>query len=530
VGVDDSMSADMTGRSSVQRALRHLFYRLGWRTIVVGAAAGVLITLATLAVALMWLGRYLEASWGETIRLFLIAVACAIGAIVVGVAWSWGELRTMRHMTSAAREGPARAADVWNVLVRAPLLIVKRCAMASGVFFCGLVVVVVTELDLPAYAVLPIAASIAISVAANVVLVVFLIEMMMRPPLEHLARYLPADFEPSARSWRLPTKAVAPLPVVTFFAALTVGAFVDVPAEGAARLSVALGVALVTVAVAAVIYLLVTRSVLDPIDALTAATRRVRAGDFSTPVPIVTADELGTLSYSFNAMLAGLREREALRGDLRHQAAELRESRTRIVAAGDAERRRVERDLHDGAQQDLVLASLKLALAQRTIETDPGAAVDMVGEVRSDLSHALEQLRDLAHGIYPALLVNDGLPAALADAVQRAAIPATVHCDGASRYAPELEAAVYFCCLEALQNAAKHAGPRSQARVRLAQADDLLLFEVSDDGRGCDARAARASGGLQNMADRVGAFGGRLEVESAPGHGTTVTGLIPVQG
>jgi signal transduction histidine kinase len=250
-------------------------------------------------------------------------------------------------------------------------------------------------------------------------------------------------------------------------------------------------------------------------------------------VPLVTADDLGELAQSFNEMLAGLRERESLREhnvalveNLRRHTDELRESRARIVAAADAERRRVERDLHDGAQQHLVLLNLKLSVLRRVVGEDPDAAA-LVDELRGDLGHALRELRDLAHGIYPALLENEGLPGALRQAVERAGIPASLSCDGASRYRPELEAAVYFCCLEALQNAAKHAGDGARATVRLAERDGALVFEVADDGRGfVNADVSADSAGLQNMADRIGALGGSVRVESAPGEGTMVTGAI----
>jgi signal transduction histidine kinase len=148
--------------------------------------------------------------------------------------------------------------------------------------------------------------------------------------------------------------------------------------------------------------------------------------------------------------------------------------------------------------------------------------------VQESAQRALAELRDLAHGIYPAVLQNDGLPGALAEAAERAAIPATLQCDGAGRYPPELEAAVYFCCLEALQNAAKHAGDGAQAKVELSHRNSALVFAVADDGRGFDATNAPPSAGLQNMTDRIGALGGSLLIDSAPGRGTNVTGTIPL--
>jgi signal transduction histidine kinase len=181
----------------------------------------------------------------------------------------------------------------------------------------------------------------------------------------------------------------------------------------------------------------------------------------------------------------------------------------------------VERDLHDGAQQQLVLARLKLARLSR----DPSRQ-ELVGELERDLDRALGELRDLAHGLYPQVLESDGLPGALGEAARNAAIPTTFDCDGAGRYRPQLEAAVYFCCLEALQNAAKHAGEGARATVRLLERDRRLEFEVSDDGVGFEQ--APPGHGLQNIADRIGALGGEVRIRSRPGNGTSVAGMVPV--
>jgi signal transduction histidine kinase len=353
------------------------------------------------------------------------------------------------------------------------------------------------------------------------VIVVAGCEVMARPMVEEVAAYLPDDFEPPAVGTSLRIRALAPLPVVTMFAAVITGAYAsDVFKSGTSRLMFATAVALATTAVATAIFVLLNRSVLSPIDDLIAATRRVRHGDITTPVPLTSADELGGLAFSFNEMLA----------DLRRHTEALRASRERIVAAADDERRRIERDLHDGAQQHLVLVGLKLRMAQRLVCTDAGAAAALLDEVHDDVERALAELRDLAHGIYPVSLQSDGLRGALREVVRRSPLPAQLDCDGAGRYRPELEAAVYFCCLEALQNAAKHAGPEARATVRLSQTGGAVRFEVSDDGRGFDpAAVTNHRSGLQNMTDRIGALGGELEIASTPTTGTTVTGTVPLE-
>ncbi len=152
--------------------------------------------------------------------------------------------------------------------------------------------------------------------------------------------------------------------------------------------------------------------------------------------------------------------------ELRKQADELRRSRARIVASADAERRRVERDLHDGAQQHLVALAVNLRLARDVVTDDPSAAAAMLDQLAEQVRATIQELRDLAHGIYPPLLADSGLGEALRAAGRRAALPVTVSADGIGRYRLEIESAVYFCCLEALQNAAKHAaGASVEVRV-----------------------------------------------------------------
>ena len=215
--------------------------------------------------------------------------------------------------------------------------------------------------------------------------------------------------------------------------------------------------------------------------------------------------------------------------DLASTIEELRASRARTVAAGDAERRRIERDLHDGAQQQLVALRVQLGLASELAETDPELALARMGEFGEELEEILDELRRLAHGIYPSLLVDYGLVDALAAVAGRASPPASVEADGVGRYPHDLEAAVYFCCLEGLQNVGKHAGLNARAVMRVREDDGHLTFEVSDDGAGYDIGRARSEGnGLTNMSDRTGALGGTLTVQSTPGAGTTVRGSVPL--
>ena len=153
----------------------------------------------------------------------------------------------------------------------------------------------------------------------------------------------------------------------------------------------------------------------------------------------------------------------------------------------------------------------------------------MIDEIKGDVQTAIAELRALAHGIFPPLLVSGGLTDALPAAAGRAALPTTVDLVDVGRYGNDIEAAVYFCTLEALQNAGKHAGENATAEVTVVEADGVLRFEIRDDGAGFDMASGGAEGhGFVNMADRLGAFGGRVEVTSAAGQGTTITGTIPL--
>jgi signal transduction histidine kinase len=216
--------------------------------------------------------------------------------------------------------------------------------------------------------------------------------------------------------------------------------------------------------------------------------------------------------------------------ELQKRAEELRASRSRVVAAADAERRKIERDLHDGAQQHLVALAVSVRLARQVADSDLDTTKTMLDQLGVDLQEAVQELRNLAHGIYPPVLMDRGLVAALDSAAGRAAIPAEVRADpeAVGRFPQEVEAAVYFCCLEAMQNAGKHAGADARILIELARDDSGLVFSVSDTGPGFDVNSAAGKGhGFVNMSDRVGAIGGTLRVESTIGEGTRISGVVP---
>jgi signal transduction histidine kinase len=217
-----------------------------------------------------------------------------------------------------------------------------------------------------------------------------------------------------------------------------------------------------------------------------------------------------------------------LTAELLQRLDELRTSRQRLVQAQDEERRRLERNLHDGAQQHLVAIKVKLALAQMLVVKAPEQARSTVAALKADADEALENLRDLARGIYPPLLADKGLVVALESQARKATVPVHVEAEDVQRYAQDIEATVYFCVLEALQNVQKYAGA-SHVVVRLRDDDGALHFEVEDDGAGFDPATTHKGAGLLNMGDRVDALGGIVAVTSRPGEGTHVRGELPIQ-
>jgi signal transduction histidine kinase len=217
-----------------------------------------------------------------------------------------------------------------------------------------------------------------------------------------------------------------------------------------------------------------------------------------------------------------------LTAELQATIEELKASRRRLVEAQDEERRKIERNLHDGAQQQLVALSIQLGQLEQSAD-DAASVRQLTPELQKSARAALDDLRALARGIYPPLLADQGLVLALQAQARKTAVPVTIQADGIQRYPQDVEATVYFCALEALQNIAKYAGA-SRADVGLSCSGGNLQFTITDDGTGFDTAATRDGTGLQGMSDRLAALGGTLHLRSQPGHGTAVSGRLPVPG
>ena len=241
----------------------------------------------------------------------------------------------------------------------------------------------------------------------------------------------------------------------------------------------------------------------------------------SEPLTPTETKLLSDLASQVGLVLRNVR----LTSELQARLEELKASRQRLVAAQDEERRRLERNLHDGAQQQLVALGVQRGLAHKLASEGAPQVAELLERLRVQAIDALDDLRDLARGIYPPLLADQGLATALGAQARKSAVPVDVKADGVGRYPQDVESAVYFCTLEALNNVAKYAGA-THARVGLSQRDGELTFEIVDDGRGFDPNVTGYGTGLQGMADRLDSIGGKLDVRSKPGEGTVIRGTV----
>jgi signal transduction histidine kinase len=242
---------------------------------------------------------------------------------------------------------------------------------------------------------------------------------------------------------------------------------------------------------------------------------------------VALLDDSELLGGVSGMVLAGSRH-ERLTADLGRAMTDLEESRRRIAEAADLERARIERNLHDGAQQRLVSLRIRLGLAEERLKTDPGAGTQLAKELGFEAEAALDELRALARGVYPPVLTDWGVADALRSVATLVALPVHLIEGGVTRHPIEIESAAYFTCVEAVQNALKHAHGATGIWIKLGQSPTWLHFEVRDNGPGFQTDGVHGRG-LRNMRDRIEAVGGEVSIESEPGHGTRVTGTIPLR-
>jgi signal transduction histidine kinase len=505
------------------RALDRLYERLGIRIMWVILGGGAVFGLLTALGANLFVARYLSLPASAAVHVMLLQLL-VLGPIGLLVFLSCRrQVQTIFAWSGAGRTAE-RAPKTWYALLDHPRLTI-RPAIATSMLMLPSAFYWVGHYHRHWWGAVPLAIGGATAIASWAALVIFAADLIGRPLRADVAAHLPPDFEPRLDGISLRLKTLAPMPILALGCAIFAGAYANLSHDGLVRYTIALGAALVIVAVASATFFVINRSALRPVDDLVAATNRVREGDLDRPVPVVSADELGTLAHSFNQMLDGLRDRESLRDELLKREEELRESRARIVAASDAERRRVERNIHDGAQQRLVALSLELRLLEQAATAARAPELQaMAAEAFDNLKEALNELRELARGLHPAVLGTDGLGPALRQLASRSPIPVTVSAP-AERLPELVESTIYFVASEALANVAKYS-QASSASLLIRRCGRRVELQVSDDGVG---GAVLGSGsGLTGLADRVAALDGTLAIESPRGAGTTLTAEIPL--
>ncbi len=221
-------------------------------------------------------------------------------------------------------------------------------------------------------------------------------------------------------------------------------------------------------------------------------------------------------------------ENQRLAADVAHLVGEMRDTQSRAAASADDAREQIERDLHDGAQQRLIMLRMKLQLAAERSGNAAPDTTEELNQLGTEVQLAIDELRALAAGVFPAVLGDFGPVAALKQAIRAAPVPTTVSGANVGRYRREIERAIYFCCLEALQNTYKHANTATSSAVRISTRGRELTFEVTDNGLGFDVGTVALGAGLRNMHDRVASLGGSLTIDAGRGHGTRITGAIPL--
>ena len=481
--------------------LQHLYERNPARFValavigLVAAAAGALVPVAV-GIGCHVLGLSLEE--------FLAALGLIyIPTTIVGVSFALSFRRRLRALRRPLAETKADDSLAAETLATASTL-PSDAAIALGTR-ASLVVVPVASLvipllgdDLTVRAVTQILIGSLLSIAAVTAAAQLYLELACQPIRAALDRH---QLDVEGRTLQLTGRLVIGISVMLFYAAAITGAvFIDPDSNGLFVLfGIAAAISLVLVGFGS---LPLSLTILHPIRRLITGTKSVSSGDLETQIPVTSSDELGELTANFNQMVH----------DLRRRSEELRTSRARIVSSSDEARRGVERDLHDGAQQNLVLLSLKLGMIEESLGEDPDRAAALLAESRSGPPDRARRTSRSRPRHLPAALTSGGIAPAVKAAAGRGAIQATVESDGLGRYRPELEAAVYFCCLEALQNASKYAGEGATATVRLEESEGWLRFEVADDGVGFDPSNGSTGAGLQNMADRIGALGGEVRL------------------
>ncbi len=510
-----------------------LYLRLGSRYVsVLLLAAGASVPALAIPASALAI-PYLELSS----RGYLSAMAVVLPwTILLGIAVELGVRRRLEPLLRWLRTGRDRAgvSEAWHAAV----IGLPRAVMTGGA------IAIVGAVPVEVYVAVDAGGKLAGALAAIAGITVFILaatglhylvwERAFRPVVLELAGLLPDGFRVEQNSLSISSRLLLLIPLMNVITAFIAGAAASADLSPAGRTVMGLAVSVgVTVVVALPLTIMLRRSMLVPLHELLRAMDRVQHGNLDAPLPLVAADEIGTVAEHFNSMLAGLREREQLSGQneqlqaqVRAQLDEVRASRARIIAASDAERKRVERNIHDGAQQRLVALALEL----RLLEAEAGSSGNETLREKAaaagvSLSEALGELRDLARGLHPQILSTDGLRPALQQLGERAPVPVKVEAPD-DRFPDPIESTAYFIVSEALANVGKYA-QASAAEVSVERRNGALHVEVADDGVG--GADPDSGSGLSGLKDRVAALDGSLEVQSEAGGGTKVRAQLPLK-
>jgi signal transduction histidine kinase len=510
--------------ASRERAVERLYRKVGSRILVLCQGVHFLIGFGSSYLCVLGFLRFVQADAATT--LWVSAAWCGECAVVAAIAGG-GVVRAARPLkvwldgprtTSGAEEAwrtgirlPFAAAR-WTFLTAAPttplnLYLLNRAHSFGsnvGVFVAiGLVALIGSGLI----------------AAATMLITPIAVRPMLLDIRATLGEQTPEP--PSGLSVRVRLLAITP---ALFFIPLIAGAAATLrpnSAPGQTLVELAVGAA-ISAAVGIPFAFLLAAATLRPLEDLLVATERLRSGDLTVRVPALAGDEHGELARTFNEAIVGLAEREVLAGQNAELLDEVRASRARIVAASDAERTRIERNLHDGAQQRLVALALDLRVIWEQAATDDQLRDD-VERAQTGLKAAVDELRELARGVHPSVLTTDGLRPAVRALADRSTTPVVIDiADG--RLPSPIESTIYFVVSEAIANVDKHAGA-NRVDIGIQVDSHRVLVTIADDGRG-GADPTRGTG-LTGLADRVAAVGGRLAIDSPPGQGTRLCAEVP---
>lgn len=474
--------------------------------------------------AIAMCSRLLELTADESRELMGWAFVLALVAVSPPVAYCIYLCRGLRQFDRGVLNGE----QTWRAAVGMPLKSMKFGYAWFAVAVIPGVMLVFRQVVLLDWQIVGILGFVAAGIGLYILaLGMFLFPVVLRPMLRAVGRRIDGPPPPvSGTSLKKRLLFVTPgLSVAMAMVGCGV-AFTPGQDEGLAITQLALAT-VISAAATIPVTMLLEKAVRDPIDDLLAGTKRIRDADYGTLVPELSSDELAELARSFNSAMAGLAERQRLARENVRLLDEVRASRSRIVAASDASRQRVERNLHDGAQQRLVALALDLRMLEESLpNSSTEDAVNAVRQATNDVKEALAELRELARGLHPAVLATDGLSCALDQLATRAKVSVTVHATP-ERFPQAVEIAAYFVAAEALANVVKYAHA-SQVRVSAGVTGGNLMIEISDDGIG--GATLGLGTGLAGLVDRVAALDGTLRLDSPVGQGTKVIAHIPVNG